>query len=69
MGTIGITEGTGSHSAVQTVGQSREASQKALVYTWHVLTEWILAQKFRTPKIQFTDHMKIKKKEDQNVGV
>ena len=26
-----------------------------------------LAQKFRIPKIQFTDHMKPKKKEDQNV--
>jgi hypothetical protein len=27
----------------------------------------ILAQTFRIPKIQFTDHMKLKKKEDQNV--
>jgi hypothetical protein len=27
----------------------------------------ILAQKFRIPKIQFTKHMKLKKKEDQNV--
>jgi D-ribose pyranose/furanose isomerase RbsD len=25
------------------------------------------AQKFRIPKIQFTDHMKLKKKEDQTV--
>ena len=32
-----------------------------------VLTDmWILAQKFEMPKIQFTDHMKLKKKEDQN---
>jgi hypothetical protein len=37
--------------------------------TWYVLTDkWILAQKFRIPKIQFTDHMKPKKKEDQSVG-
>jgi hypothetical protein len=28
----------------------------------------ILAQKLRKPKIQFTDHMKLKKKEDQRVG-
>jgi hypothetical protein len=27
-----------------------------------------LAQKLRKPKIQFTDHMKLKKKEDQSVG-
>jgi hypothetical protein len=26
-----------------------------------------IAQKFRIPKIQFTDHMKPKKKEDQNM--
>jgi hypothetical protein len=35
---------------------------------WYVLTDkWILAPKFRIPKIQFIDHMKPKKKEDQNV--
>ena len=34
-------------------------------YTWHVLADkWILAKKFGIPKIQFTDHMKLKKKED-----
>ena len=27
----------------------------------------ILSQKFGIPKIQFTDHMTLKKKEDQNV--
>ena len=32
----------------------------------YTLTEkWILAQKLRIPKIQFTKHKKIKKKEDQ----
>ena len=37
-------------------------------HTWYVLTEkWILAQKFRIPKIQFTDPMKLKKKEDQSM--
>jgi hypothetical protein len=28
---------------------------------------WILVQKLRISKIQFTDHMKLKKKEDQSV--
>jgi hypothetical protein len=37
-------------------------------YTWYILTDkWILAQKLRIPKIQFTNDMKLKKKEDQNV--
>jgi hypothetical protein len=36
--------------------------------TWYVLTdEWILAQKLRIPKIQFANHMKLKKNEDQSV--
>jgi hypothetical protein len=30
--------------------------------------KWILAQKLQITKIQFTDHMKLKKKEDQSVG-
>ena len=29
--------------------------------------KWILAHKLRIPKIQFTEHMKLKKKEDQSV--
>jgi hypothetical protein len=29
--------------------------------------KWILAQNLRIPKIQFTGHMKLKKKEDQSV--
>jgi hypothetical protein len=34
----------------------------------YALTDkWILAQKLRISKIQFTDHMRLKKKEDQNV--
>jgi hypothetical protein len=33
-------------------------------HTWYVLTDkWILAQKLGISKIQFTDHMKLKKKE------
>ena len=37
-------------------------------YTWYAFTDnWILALKFGIPKIQFTDHMKLKKKEDQSV--
>ena len=31
--------------------------------THMVCTHWILAQKLRIPKIQFTDHMKLEKKE------
>jgi hypothetical protein len=31
--------------------------------------KWILAQKLGISKIQFTDHMKLKKKEDQSVDV
>jgi hypothetical protein len=35
----------------------------------HTLTdEWILAQKLGIPKVQFTDHVKLKKREDQGVG-
>jgi hypothetical protein len=30
---------------------------------------WILAPKLKILKIQFTDHMKLKKKEDQSVDV
>jgi hypothetical protein len=38
-------------------------------YTWYELTnKWILAHILRIPKIQFTDHMKLKKKEDQSVN-
>jgi hypothetical protein len=37
-------------------------------HTCYVLTDmWILAQKFGIHKIQFTDHMKLKKNEDQSV--
>jgi hypothetical protein len=36
--------------------------------TDYVLTDkWTLAQMFRIPNIQFTGHMKLKKKEGQNV--
>ena len=36
----------------------------------HSLTDkWKLAPNLRILKIQFTDHMKLKKKEDQSVGV
>ena len=37
-------------------------------HTWYALTnKWILVQKLRIHSIQFSDHMKLKKKEDQNV--
>ena len=38
-------------------------------HTRYVLTDkWILA-KVRIPKMQFTDHIKLKKKEDQSVDI
>jgi hypothetical protein len=38
-------------------------------HTWYVPTDkWTLAQKLGILKIQFTDQMKLKKKEDQSVG-
>jgi hypothetical protein len=34
-------------------------------HTWYALNDkWIFAPKLRILKIQFTDHMKLKKKED-----
>jgi hypothetical protein len=38
--------------------------------TWYVLIDkYLLVQMFRISKIQFTEHMKPQKKEDQNVDV
>jgi hypothetical protein len=37
------------------------------VHTWYVLIDkWIFAKKHGIPKIQFTDHMRFKKKEDKS---
>jgi hypothetical protein len=37
-------------------------------HTWYALTDkWILAQEVRIPKIQFTDQMKLKKKEEKSI--
>jgi hypothetical protein len=37
--------------------------------TWYALTDkWLLVQKLGIPKIQFTDYVKLKQKEDQSVG-
>ena len=39
-------------------------------HTWYAfIDKWILAQKLRTPKIQFAKHMKLKKKEYQRVDI
>jgi hypothetical protein len=39
-------------------------------HTWYQLTDkWILAPNLRIPKIQFTDHMKLKTKEAKRVYV
>ena len=37
------------------------------IIPYAVTDKWILAQKLRILKIQFTDHMKLKKKEDQSI--
>jgi hypothetical protein len=37
---------------------------------WYVLIDtWILGQKLRIPKIQFTDHMMLKRKEGHSVDI
>jgi hypothetical protein len=37
--------------------------------TWYALTDkWLLVQKLGIPKIQFTDYVKLKQKEDQSVA-
>ena len=41
---------------------------KKKAHTWYALTDkWILPQKLQIPKIKFTKHMKLKKKEHQSV--
>jgi hypothetical protein len=41
-------------------------SQKKI---WYALTDtWILAPKLHITRIQFTDHMKLNKKQDQSIG-
>ena len=43
--------------------------KKKKEHIWYALTDkWILAQKFGILKVQFTDHRKLRKKEDQSVG-
>jgi hypothetical protein len=42
-------------------------SQKNIHGTYTLISGWILAQKLGIPKIQFKDHIKLKKKEDQSV--
>jgi hypothetical protein len=45
-----------------------EVTQSQKNTQWYALTDkWILAEKLQILKIQFTDHMKLKRKEDQSV--
>jgi len=45
-----------------------EVTTSQKIHPWYVLTDkWIFTQKLKLPKIQATDHMKLKKKDDQNV--
>ena len=49
------------NSIVSEVTQSQKNT-----HTWYAITnKWILAQIFGIPKTQFTDQMKLKKKEEQ----
>ena len=44
-----------------------EVTQSQKEHSWFKLTDkWILTQKFGKSKIKFSDHMKLKKKEDKN---
>ena len=37
-------------------------------HTWHVLTDkWLLGKDSGMPMIQLSDHMKLKRKEDQRI--
>jgi hypothetical protein len=43
-------------------------NQETKEHTWYVLKDkWILPQKLRLPTVQHTNHMELKKKEDQSV--
>jgi hypothetical protein len=44
-------------------------SQKNTYCIHSLKSRWMLDQKLQIPKIQFTDHMKLRKKDDQSVGV
>jgi hypothetical protein len=43
----------------------RQHNHKKEVIRYALSDKWILAQKHRTPKIQFAEHKKMKKREDQ----
>ena len=46
-----------------------EVTQSQKKHTWYAfIDKWILAQKFGIPKIQFPNHVKLKKKEDHSVN-
>jgi len=43
-----------------------EVTQLQKTHTWYALTDkWVIVQKFRILKIQFTDYMKLKEKEGE----
>jgi hypothetical protein len=48
---------------------SKETQSQKNTHGLYACTDkWILAQKHGIPKIQFTNHMELKKSEDQSVG-
>jgi hypothetical protein len=59
---------THTHTHTQCSREDEYYMKESQVSQRKVLTDkWKLAQKFGIPNIQFTGHMKPKKKEDQNV--
>jgi hypothetical protein len=48
--------------------RKRHPNLIAKEHTWYTFThKWLLAQKLQINKIQFRDHMKLKKKKDHSV--
>ena len=51
---------------LETIILSEVTQSQKNTYGYALTGKWILAQKLELPKIQFTDHMKLKKKEVQS---
>ena len=58
---------TGKWMELENIILSEVTQSQKNTHSMYSLIKWTLAQKFGNPKMQFTDHMKPKKKEDQNV--
>ena len=58
---------TGKWMELENIILSEVTQSQKNTHSMYSLIKWTLAQKFGNPKMQFTDHMKPKMKEDQNV--